>query len=59
MLGKIFHHAPAPLRPVRDAVFDHTPFLQKQVGEKSPGEIVAQLAAIDEAEARFRAVMSG
>jgi len=24
MLGKVFHHAPAPLRPVRDFVFDHT-----------------------------------
>lgn len=58
VLGKVFHHAPAPLRPLRDLVLDHTPMLQKQVGEKSPGEIVAQLAAIDEAEARFRAVMS-
>jgi 2-polyprenyl-6-methoxyphenol hydroxylase-like FAD-dependent oxidoreductase len=57
MLGKIFHHAPAPLRPLRDAIFDHTPFLQKQVGEKSPGEIVAQLAEIDAAEARFRATL--
>lgn len=43
VLGKIFHHLPAPLRPLRDAVLDHTGFLQKQVGEKSPGEIVAQL----------------
>ncbi len=42
-LGQIFHHAPAPLRPVRDFVLDHTPFLQKQVGERSPGEIIAQL----------------
>ena len=44
MLGKVFHHAPAFLRPVRDFVLDRTPMLQKQVGEKSPGEIVAQLA---------------
>jgi 2-polyprenyl-6-methoxyphenol hydroxylase-like FAD-dependent oxidoreductase len=43
ILGKVFHHAPAPLRPVRDFVLDHTPFLQKQVGERSPGEIIAQL----------------
>lgn len=43
VLGKVFHHAPAFLRPVRDFVLDHTPMLQKQVGEKSPGEIVAQL----------------
>ena len=43
MLGKVFHHAPAFLRPARDAVFDSTRFLQKQIGERSPGEIVAQL----------------
>ncbi|WP_328475337.1 FAD-dependent monooxygenase [Actinoplanes sp. NBC_00393] len=54
LLGQVFHHAPAPLRPVRDLILDHTPFLQKVVGDSSPGEIVAQLAAIDEAEARFR-----
>jgi 2-polyprenyl-6-methoxyphenol hydroxylase-like FAD-dependent oxidoreductase len=59
VLGKVFHHAPAPLRPVRDFVLDRTPFLQKVVGEKSPGEIVAQLAAIDEAEERFREARSG
>ena len=56
ILGKIFHHAPAPLRPVRDAVLDHTPFLQKVVGERSPGEIIEQIAAIDEAERRFLAI---
>jgi 2-polyprenyl-6-methoxyphenol hydroxylase-like FAD-dependent oxidoreductase len=56
MLGKVFHHAPAPLRPVRDAVLDHTPFLQKVVGERSPGEIIDQIAAIDEAERRFLAL---
>lgn len=44
MLGKLFHHAPAPLRPLRDFVLDHTPLLQKQVGERNPREIVAQLA---------------
>lgn len=43
ILGKVFHHAPAPLRRVRDLVLDHTPMLQKQVGERSPGEIIAQL----------------
>lgn len=42
-LGRAFHHAPRALRPVRDFVLDHTPILQKQVGEKSPGEIIAQL----------------
>ena len=59
MLGKIFHHAPAPLRPVRDFVFDHTPFLQKVVGERSPGEIIEQIAAIDAAERRFRTIRAG
>jgi 2-polyprenyl-6-methoxyphenol hydroxylase-like FAD-dependent oxidoreductase len=43
VLGKVFHHAPAVLRPLRDFVLDRTPMLQKQVGEKSPAEIVAQL----------------
>lgn len=43
MLGKLFHHAPAPLRRLRDFVLDHTPLLQKQVGERNPREIVAQL----------------
>lgn len=43
VLGKVFHYAPAPLRPLRDLVLDHTPLLQKQVGERSPGEIIAQL----------------
>ncbi|MBN9629669.1 MAG: FAD-dependent monooxygenase [Actinobacteria bacterium] len=43
ILGRAFHHAPRVVRPVRDFVLDHTPILQKQVGEKSPGEIIAQL----------------
>jgi 2-polyprenyl-6-methoxyphenol hydroxylase-like FAD-dependent oxidoreductase len=55
VLGKVFHHAPPPLRPIRDAILDRTPFLQKVVGETSPGEIIAQLTAIDEAEQRFEA----
>ena len=55
-LGRMFHHAPAPLRPVRDFVLDHTPLLQKTVGEKSPQEILQQLAEIDTVEARFRAL---
>lgn len=57
MLGRIFHHAPALLRPVRDAILDHTPFLQKVAGESTPGEIIKQLAAIDQAEQRFTAVL--
>ena len=47
MLGKVFHHAPAPLRPVRDFVFDHTPFLQKVAGDSNPREINEQLALIE------------
>ena len=43
VLGRVFHHLPAPLRPLRDAVFDHTPVLQKQVGDRNPTEISAQL----------------
>lgn len=59
ILGKVFHHAPGPLQGVRDAILDRTPFLQKVVGESSPGEILAQIAAIDEAEQRFVAVRGG
>lgn len=55
VLGKVFHHAPAPLRPLRDLVLDHTPLLQKIVGENSPGEIISQLDDIDRAEQRFTA----
>ena len=47
MLGKVFHHAPAPLRPVRDFVLDHTPFLQKVAGDSNPREINTQLALIE------------
>jgi 2-polyprenyl-6-methoxyphenol hydroxylase-like FAD-dependent oxidoreductase len=48
MLGKVFHHAPAPLRPVRDFVFDHTPFLQRVAGDSNPKEINKQLALIED-----------
>jgi 2-polyprenyl-6-methoxyphenol hydroxylase-like FAD-dependent oxidoreductase len=58
-LGRMFHHLPAPLRVLRDLVLDHTPMLQKQVGEKSPQEIVAQIAEIDAAEAAFRRTVGG
>lgn len=43
VLGQLFHHSPAALRPLRDLLLDRTPLLQKQVGERSPGEIVRQL----------------
>ncbi|WP_092203721.1 FAD-dependent oxidoreductase [Blastococcus tunisiensis] len=48
VLGKVFHHAPAPLRPIRDFVFDHTPFLQKMAGDSNPREINKQLALIED-----------
>ena len=48
LLGKVFHHAPPPLRPVRDLFFDHTPFLQKVVGDTNPSEINKQLALIED-----------
>ncbi|WP_327675908.1 MULTISPECIES: hypothetical protein [unclassified Streptomyces] len=54
-LGKVFHHAPALLRPLRDAVLDHTPLLQKVVGEGTPGEILKQLEEIDRTERAFTA----
>ena len=56
ILGQLFHHTPGPLAAVRDAILDRTPFLQKSVGETSPGEIVAQIAAIEAAEERFAVV---
>ncbi|MGO4592670.1 FAD-dependent oxidoreductase [Leifsonia sp. 2TAF2] len=43
-LGQAFHHAPRALQPVRDLVLDRTSLFQKQVGERNPGEIIAQLA---------------
>lgn len=54
-LGRVFHRAPAPLRPLRDFVFDHTPMLQKVIGDASPAEIVAQLDDIDAVEREFEA----
>jgi 2-polyprenyl-6-methoxyphenol hydroxylase-like FAD-dependent oxidoreductase len=43
ILGKAFHHIPRPLRPLRDFMLDRTNLLQKQVGDRSPQEIVDQL----------------
>jgi len=48
LLGKVFHHAPAPLRPVRDFILDHTPLLQKVAGDTNPREIEKQLALIQD-----------
>src|SRR5262249_31410404 len=54
-LGQLFHHAPRPLRPLRDLILDRTPLLQKVVGESPPAEILKQLGEIDAAEERFQA----
>jgi 2-polyprenyl-6-methoxyphenol hydroxylase-like FAD-dependent oxidoreductase len=48
VLGQVFHHAPAPLRPVRDFILDHTPLLQKVAGDTNPREIQKQLALIQD-----------
>jgi 6-hydroxynicotinate 3-monooxygenase len=45
--GRIFHHLPRPLRPIRDLFYDHTPLLQKIVGEATPKHILSQLEEID------------
>jgi 2-polyprenyl-6-methoxyphenol hydroxylase-like FAD-dependent oxidoreductase len=57
ILGKVFHHAPRPLRAVRDLILDETPFLQKVVGESSPGEILKQVIEIEAAEQALQGVL--
>jgi 2-polyprenyl-6-methoxyphenol hydroxylase-like FAD-dependent oxidoreductase len=46
-IGRMFHHLPAPLRPLRDAFYDHTSFLQKMIGDQMPSQILSQLEEID------------
>ncbi len=48
MNGKVFHHTPRLLQPMRDFVFDHTPLLQKVAGDTNPREINKQLALIED-----------
>ena len=50
--GFAFHRLPWPLRVLRDLVYDHTPLLQKFIGEQTPAQIISQLAEIDDAERR-------
>ncbi len=50
--GKMFHHPPRLLRPVRDFVFDHTSVLQKQQGEALPSRSARQLEDIEEPRER-------
>ncbi|MDQ1206294.1 2-polyprenyl-6-methoxyphenol hydroxylase-like FAD-dependent oxidoreductase [Microbacterium sp. SORGH_AS 862] len=52
-LGRIFHHAPAALRPLRDLFFDRTRFLQRMIGDGTPTELLGQLDDIDAAESAF------
>jgi 2-polyprenyl-6-methoxyphenol hydroxylase-like FAD-dependent oxidoreductase len=56
-LGQVFHHAPRALQPIRDAILDHTPLMQKVVGDSTPISILTQLGEIDRAEARFTALL--
>ncbi|MGY1643285.1 FAD-dependent oxidoreductase [Geodermatophilus sp. SYSU D00703] len=46
--GKVFHHTPRLLRPLRDLVSDHTPLLQKVAGDSNPRAINEQLALIED-----------
>ena len=48
-VGRLFHHMPALLRPLRDLVFDRTPFLQRMIGDQMPAHICSQLAEIEDA----------
>lgn len=48
MLGRNFHYVPAPIRPLRDFVFNNTKFLQKMVGDSNPAEISSQLQSMGE-----------
>jgi 2-polyprenyl-6-methoxyphenol hydroxylase-like FAD-dependent oxidoreductase len=48
VLGQAFHHIPRILRPLRDVMLDRTGMLQKQVGDRSPQEIVDQLQEMGE-----------
>jgi 6-hydroxynicotinate 3-monooxygenase len=41
--GKIFHHTPRLLQPLRDLIFDHTRLLQKVIGDETPGHILKQV----------------
>uniref|UniRef100_L7JNV0 Zeaxanthin epoxidase n=1 Tax=Pyricularia oryzae (strain P131) TaxID=1143193 RepID=L7JNV0_PYRO1 len=47
-LGRMFHQVPWPLTVARDLVLDWTGLLQREVGERSPGEIVKQLDEMGE-----------
>jgi 2-polyprenyl-6-methoxyphenol hydroxylase-like FAD-dependent oxidoreductase len=50
--GIMFHRLPSWLTPLRDLVFDHSPLLQKVIGDQMPSDILSQLDEIEAAEAR-------
>jgi 2-polyprenyl-6-methoxyphenol hydroxylase-like FAD-dependent oxidoreductase len=53
-LGKSWHHLPAPLRPIRDFIYDYTPFMQKTTASILPRDLTKQLGEMGEAEERFQ-----
>jgi 2-polyprenyl-6-methoxyphenol hydroxylase-like FAD-dependent oxidoreductase len=53
--GIMFHRLPSWLAPARDFVFDHTPLLQKVIGDQMPSDILSQLEEIDKVERRREA----
>jgi len=46
--GRLFHHTPPILQPLRDWVFDNTSFLQRIIGDATPNHILQQLNEIEE-----------
>jgi len=54
--GQMFHHIAKPLRPLRDAFFDRSKFMQKMIGEEFPRDILKQLDVIDKTEKTFDAL---
>lgn len=46
--GRMFHHAPAPLRFLRDAVFDYTPLMARQHAAGTVDHILKQLDEIED-----------
>ncbi|MDX6741542.1 NAD(P)/FAD-dependent oxidoreductase [Actinocorallia sp. A-T 12471] len=53
LLSQVCHHAPRPLRPLRDFIFNRTPLLQKVAADSTPGLIMNQLNVILETEKTF------
>lgn len=55
VLSQVFHHAPRALQPLREFIFDRTPFLQKVAADGTPGEIMKQVHVIETTETEFQA----